>query len=272
MNRFAAGVSAEFTKLFTTRMWWVLAVVLFGYVALISGGLGGLFGALQNGHLPTRGGRMPHFGELAPLIYSFATSVGYVFPVLLGALATTGEFRHQTLTPTFLANPRRGQVLGAKSLTSLVMGAGYGVVALVASVGAGALALSAAGIDTHLGDASTWALFGRALIAMALWAAVGVGLGVLVPNQAAVIVIILAFTQFVEPLLRLAGSLSDATGSVAKFLPGSAGDGLVGSSFFTVSTPGSAILDWWQGGLVLLGYAVVLTVIGWATTWRRDVT
>ena len=50
---------------------------------------------------------------LAPLIYSFASSVGYVFPVLLGALAVTGEFRHKTLTPTFLAEPNRSLVLGA---------------------------------------------------------------------------------------------------------------------------------------------------------------
>jgi len=272
VSRFLAGVNAEFTKLFTTRLWWVLAIVLFAYIALLSGGLAGLFGAITTGAIAPSGGNVPHFGALAPLIYSFATSVGYVFPVLLGALATTGEFRHQTLTPTFLANPRRGEVLGAKSLTSLLMGAGYGAVALVGSVAAGALALSIAGVDTQLGDSDTWALFGRALIAMALWATIGVGLGVLVPNQAAVIVIILAFTQFVEPLLRLAGSFSDLTGTITKFLPGAASDGLVGASFFTISTPGSAQLDWWQGGLVLVGYAVVLTVIGWLTTWRRDVT
>lgn len=272
MNRILAGVNAEFTKFFTTRMWWVLALVLFGYVALLSGGLGALFGAISTGAIPARGGNIPHFGSLAPLVYSFASSVGYVFPVLLGALATTGEFRHQTLTPTFLANPRRGEVLSAKTLSSLVMGGGYGIVALAASVGAGALALSLIGIDARLGDIATWALFGRAVIAMALWAVIGVGLGVLVPNQAAVIVIILAFTQFVEPLLRLAGALSEATGSVARFLPGAASDSLVGSSFFTVSTPGGSMLDWWQGGLVLLGYAVVLIIGGWATTWRRDIT
>ena len=272
MNDFFAGIQSEFTKLLTTRMWWVLAIVLFGYVALISGGLGTLFAALSTGHLHTANGRTPNFGHLAPLIYSFASSVGYVFPVLLGALATTGEFRHQTLTPTFLANPHRGRVLGAKSVTSLVMGAVYGVIALIASVGGGGIALAATGVDTQLGDSDTWALFGRALIAMALWAVIGVGLGVLVPNQAAVIVIILAFTQFLEPLLRLAGSFSDAAGSVTKFLPGTASDGLVGASFFTVSTPGSAILDWWQGGLVLVGYAVLFTVLGWLFTWRRDVT
>jgi ABC-type transport system involved in multi-copper enzyme maturation permease subunit len=276
VSRFIAGLRAEFAKVTTTRLWWILAIVLFGYIAVTAGGLGALFGALSNGDIaPSRGGATAqpvNFGSLAPLVYSFATSVGYVFPVLLGALATTGEFRHQTLTPTFLANPRRMQVLGAKSTSSLVVGAAYGVVALVASVGAGALALSILGIDTTLGDSDTWAMFGRALIAMALWAAIGVGLGTVVPNQTAAIVIILAFTQFLEPLLRFAGGLSDVTATIAKFLPGASSDALVGKSFFTISNPASSSLDWWQGGLVLLGYAVLFTIVGYFITWRKDVT
>ena len=281
MSNFLAGLRAEFGKVTTTRLWWILAIVLFAYIALTAGGLGALFGAISTGKIGASagtggagaaGGRGLDFGALGPLVYSFATSIGYVFPVLLGALATTGEFRHQTLTPTFLANPRRLQVLGAKSVSSLIVGAAYGVVALVAAVGAGALALSALGIDTALGDSDTWAMFGRALITMALWAAIGVGLGTLVPNQTAAIVIILAFTQFLEPLLRLAGGLSDVTASVAKFLPGASSDALVGKSFFTISNPAASSLDWWQGGLVLLGYAVTFTVAGYLVTWRKDVT
>jgi hypothetical protein len=34
---------------------------------------------------------------------------------------------------------------------------------------------------------------------------------------------------------------------------------------------GGDTLEWWAGGLVLLGYAVVLVVIGLLTTWRRDI-
>lgn len=280
MSGFVAGLRAEFTKLLTTRLWWILAIVLFAYIALAAGGLGAFFGAVATGRIApeaaggTGGGGfdLRQMGSLPPLIYSFATSVGYVFPVLLGALLTTGEFRHQTLTPTFLANPRRGQVLGAKSVSSLVIGAGFGVVALLASVGAGSIALSAFGVDTLLGDADTWALFGRALLAMALWAGIGVGLGVLVPNQTAAIVIVLAFTQFVEPLLRLAASFSDVTARIGEYLPGAASDSLVGASIFVASNPGAEALDWWAGGLVLLGYAILVTAIGYATTWRRDVT
>ena len=278
MTTFIRSINAEFAKLFTTRMWWILSLVLFLYIALLAGGLAWLFGGIQSGAItPTAGGTggastAPELNNLPALIYSFASSVGYVFPVLLGALATTGEFRHQTLTPTFLANPRRVTVLGAKSVSMLIVGAALGVVGLLASIGVGALVLNSCGVDPALGDADTWALAGRSILAMALWAAIGVGLGVLVPSQVASIVIVLAFTQFVEPLLRLASSFIEATAHIGKFLPGAASDALVGASFFTIASPASTVLDWWEGGLVLLAYAVVATVAGYFTSWKKDVT
>ena len=277
MISFLRSVSAEFAKIFTTRLWWILAIVLFCYIGLLAGGLAALFGGLQTGVISpdtvNTGGEAITFGTLPPLIYSFASSVGYVFPVLLGALASTGEFRHQTLTPTFLATPRRGVVLGAKTVTLILIGAGLGLVALAASVGIGGGVLSAFGVDALLQGSETWLLVARTLLAMGLWAAIGVGLGVLVPNQVASIVIVLAFTQFIEPLLRLAASFLEVTAKIGNFLPGAASDALVGASIFTVASPaGAAPLDWWQGGLVLLGYALVATIIGYAVSWKKDVT
>jgi hypothetical protein len=273
---FFAGLRAEFTKILTTRLWWILALVAVLYLGALAGGLGALFAGLQTGAIEARGAHAPRFGELAPAIYSFATSIGYVFPVLFGALVTAGEWRHQTITPTFLANPRRYTVLAAKIWSAVAFGVFYGVVALAACVGAGAIALNRFGVHTELTHPDTWQLFGRALIAMALWAFVGVGLGVLVPNQAAVIVIILAFTQFVEPLLRLAAAFSAPTAHAAQYLPGAASDALVGASFLNLQNNAEgamvvAQLEWWQGGVMLLVYAVAVTLIGCLTTWRRDV-
>ncbi|WP_241990841.1 ABC transporter permease [Cryobacterium gelidum] len=277
MISFLRSVSAEFAKIFTTRLWWILAIVLFCYIGLLAGGLAALFGGVQTGVISpdtvNTGGAAITFGTLPPLIYSFASSVGYVFPVLLGALASTGEFRHQTLTPTFLATPRRGVVLGAKTVTLILIGAGLGLVALAASVGIGGGVLSAFGVDALLQGSGTWLLVARTLLAMGLWAAIGVGLGVLVPNQVASIVIVLAFTQFIEPLLRLAASFLEVTAKIGNFLPGAASDALVGASIFTVASPaGAAPLDWWQGGLVLLGYALIATIIGYFVSWKKDVT
>ena len=269
------ALASEFQKVFTTRMWWLLAILLVAYVAFLAGGFGAFLGwALQNPDAAAgSGAQLPPGMRLAPLIYSFASSVGYVFPVLLGALAVTGEFRHKTLTPTFLAEPHRWIVLGAKFVSQLVLGAGLGVIAFATSVGAGAAALAAFGLDTELGSSDTWALVGRGVLAMALWATIGVGLGALVTNQVAAIVIVIAFTQFVEPILRIGASLNDVTANIGQFLPGAASDALVGASFYSIASVGAAgqSLEWWQGGLVLLCIGVIATLIGGATTWRRDV-
>ncbi|MCU1444663.1 ABC transporter permease [Cryobacterium sp.] len=278
MNPILRPVAAEFSKIFSTRIWWILALVLFGYIALIAGGLAAFLGGVENGSISPDavnsggGADLSTLGDLPPLIYSFAASVGYVFPVLLGALATTGEFRHQTLTPTFLATPKRGRVLSAKIISMFTVGAGLGLVGLAASAGLGALVLNGFGIDPMLADGETWALIGRTVLAMALWAVIGVGLGVLVPSQVASIVIVLAFTQFVEPLLRFASAVTQITADIGKFLPGAASDALVGASFFTLASPGGAVLESWQGGLVLLAYGLLATAGGYFTSWKRDVT
>ncbi|MFF2273704.1 ABC transporter permease [Agromyces sp. NPDC058136] len=272
---FFRALAAEFQKLVTTRMWWLLAILLAVYVAFMAGGLGALFSSLTTdpeAAAASGGTGLPSDVELAPLLYSFASSIGYVFPLLLGALAVTSEFRHKTLTPTFLAAPHRQVVLSAKFVSQLLAGAVLGAIGYAVSVGSAAAALSAFGLDTGLDSSDTWALIGRGILAMALWGAIGVGVGVLVTNQVAAVVIVIAFTQFVEPILRFAASLSDVTASIGRFLPGAASDALVGASFYTVASFGGAeTLEWWQGGLVLFGIAVVTTVIGGATTWRRDV-
>lgn len=268
------SIAAELRKLFSTRMWWALGLILFGYVAFTASVLAAVFGGLGD-QLVESGQPVPT--DLAPVIYAIASTIGYVFPVLLGALVTTAEFRHLTLTPTFLATPKRSHVLTAKALVMLAAGALFGVIGLLASIGTGAPILSLTGLDAELASSETWALAGRVIVAMALWAVVGVGLGALVPSQVAAIVVVIAFTQFIEPILRLAPAVAEWTGDVVKFLPGAASDALVGSSFYSTFTVGpdggaGASLEWWEGGLVLAGIAIVLLLAGAVTTWRKDVT
>jgi hypothetical protein len=110
---------------------------------------------------------------------------------------------------------------------------------------------------------------------MALWCVIGVALGSLVPSQVAAIVIVLAFTQFLEPILRIAPTVWEWTGNVVKFLPGAASDALVGSSLYSMIggvSGESMALEWWQGGLVLLAIAALASLAGFLTTWRKDVT
>ncbi len=267
---------SELTKQFTTSIWWVLAIVLFLYVGTSAAGIAGTFAALASGSLPadaTNGPVIPA-ETLPPIVYSIATAVGYVFPLLIGSLVVTGEFRHKTLTPTFLATPRRGVALSGKVVAGVVMGLLYAAIAIVAAVGAGAALLAVFGIDTRLGDSATWALMGRMVIALVLWVLIGIGVGTLIRNQVAAVVGLLAFTQFVEPILRTIGAVAEGIAPITKYLPGAASDALVGASIYSslgAAGAGGSTLEWWVGGLLLLGYAAVFLLLGWLFSWRRDV-
>lgn len=267
-----AATRSEITKQFTTSMWWVLAIVLVAYIAFSASSLAFVFAASSAGALAGDAPQLPA-DALPPLLYSSATAMGYVFPLLIGTLIVTAEFRHKTLTPTFLATPRRAVVLAAKLGVGVAVGLLYGVLGIVAAVGPSAAFLAGFDIDTDLGSSDTWAMLGRMLIAFVLWVFVGIGVGTLVRNQVAAIVGVLVFTQFVEPIARMAGTLVDGVAEATEYLPGAASDALVGASIYTGLMPGgdAAGLEWWAGGLVLLGYAAFFLVIGYFTTWRRDV-
>jgi ABC-2 type transport system permease protein len=272
----AAASRSEVTKQFTTAGWWILAIVLVAYVGLTAAGLASAFAASATGLGDGSTSAPPVESTLIPhLVYSLASSVGYVFPLLIGTLMVTTEFRHRTLTPTFLATSRRGVVLWAKVVVGVLMGVLFAVLALIASVGPGAAVLAGFGLDTTLSAADTWAMLGRIVISLVLWTLVGIGVGTLVRNQVAAIVIVLAFTQFVEPIARVAANFVDGLSNVTKYLPGAASDALVGSSIFSTMSSqagaGGTPLEWWVGGLVLAAYALVLIVLGQLVSWRRDV-
>jgi hypothetical protein len=122
-----------------------------------------------------------------------------------------------------------------------------------------------------LGDGEIVASLLLSVVALTIWALVGVGLGTLLRNQVAAVVVVLAFTQFVEPILRVGFAALGSLAEVAKFFPGSAAEALVGASLY--STTGLAeLLPRWAGALVLLGYALLFAAVGRVTTLRRDIT
>lgn len=264
-----AALVSELRKTLSTQLWWILAVVMAGYMAFLAAVLGLSLAA----EVPPEQGGFPPMDpqDVADSLYTLAPSLGYVFPLIMGALAVTGELRHKTITPTFLAEPRRSVVLGAKLLVQAGVGAALGLLGTAAAVVAGAVVLRVMGEPTMLDVSATWVTFVWCVVALALWGVIGVGLGALIPNQIASVVVILAFTQFVEPILRMGLAASDLTADAAKFLPGAAAEALVGSSFY--ATTGMAeLLGRWEGGVVLLAYAVAFALLGRATTFRRDVT
>ena len=269
-----ADVRAELRKLATLRTWWMLAVTMAGYMAFIGAIMAFSFVmTVRNPELAGPSGSMllpPR--ELALSTYTMASALGYVFPALFGALVITNEFRHRTITPTILAQPLRVRVLVAKLIAVIPFGLAIALAGTLGTVAAGAGTLVAMGEPTFLGDAGVLAVVARTVLGLTIWSVVGVGFGTVLTNQVAAIVVLLAFTQFVEPTVRVLLGLWESTSGIARFLPGAAGDAIAGASMYTSLTSGvSALLPAWAGVVVLLAYGVLLAGVGAVTTLRRDI-
>lgn len=260
------AIRSEFRKYFSTRMWWGMAIA----VLVVSAAFAALFGFLmtmdQSG-MPPEQQFTGSPEEVANSVYTAGLSVAYLLTLSVGVMQIGSEYRHKTITSTFLAVPQRAKVMGAKVISLLVIGAMYGVISLIGSVSVGAAVLSARGAEVFPGTevARTLAL---SLLVLGLWALIGLGAGILIPNQVAALLIAVGVAWIVEPLLGVALSFWDWGADVAQYLPSAATQAMVSG----VTPPsGSAQLDWWGGALVLAAYAVVLAGIGSWRTVRADI-
>ena len=237
----------EILKLRTIRSPWLLlaaaqAVILIG----AAGKLANRGGASAT---ETAVGAVAHVGLAA------------LFPLVLGILAVAGEYRHKTITDTYLTTPRRGQVIAAKLAVYALIGAGFGLVGTVTALAAATIGLSVTGDAMSWSDSELWRTVGGAIGWNAIFAALGVGVGALIRNLTAAIAAAVAWIALVEGLIgQLIGAdasrwLPFSAGSALGRLPNQMGDGL----------------PQWGAAVVLLGYTAVVAVLALTTTVRRDV-
>ncbi len=264
-----AALRAEYRKLISTRLWWILLVVMAAYLAFIAAVMAFSLTVVSAEAADT--GFEPLTGtDAATTVYSLVNSIGYVFPLIIGSLAMTTEFRHQTITQSLLVEPRRSVLLTAKLVATVPVGLLYGVVAALSVIAGGAPVLAVQGDGAFLGDGDVLVSLIFGVLVIAIWAVVGAAFGSIVTNQVAAIVIILSFTQFVEPIGRVGLGVVDSLSGVSAFLPGAAADAVIGASFFS-SVGDVELLSRAAGATVLGAYALAFAVIGRLTTLRRDI-
>ncbi len=253
-------IRAELAKIRSTRTWIVLLVVMLGYVLLNTIVLLVIDLLPQDG-----GGDVPGVPTIANEqgvrnVWASAGG-GYVITLILGVLVITTEYRHRTMTSTFLAQPRRLRVVVAKLAAAAAASFAFAAVTC-AAVAAVAVPVLAARDAYALPAADVAAILAGGVLGSTLFGVLGVAVGTLVRNQVAAIVGGLVWLLLGEALLIA------FLPSVGKWLPGGAANSLVQATSFQ----GDALLSPGLAAVVLLGYTAVLVGIAAATTLRRDVT
>jgi ABC-2 type transport system permease protein len=242
-------VRAEFTKLRTTRVVYGMAAAMAAFAVLTVAA-----------NISDRQGAPPLSADSLSMLVGGPVTLLSGAALLLGILGMTGEFRHHTVTQTFLVTPDRGRVVAAKLVAYPLAGIALALATLAFTAAVAAGWLAAKGITPSLLDARLGRVLVGAVLAAGLCGLVGVGVAALVRNQVAALVGTLVWVLLVEGLLM---SLLNAP-SLGKWLPSAAAAAL--------TNPGGAHLSRLAGTLLLAGYALALALAGTRLVVRRDIT
>ena len=242
-------VHAELAKLRTTRTVYGVTAAMAAFAVLTVAA-----------NTTDRQGAPPLSADSLPPLVGAPAALLSGAALLLGILAMAGEFRHHTITQTFLVTPDRGRVVGAKLVAAALTGIALAVVTLAVTMAAAVAWLSAKGVAVSVVDADLGRVLLGTVLAAGLCGLVGVGVGALLRNQVAALVTVLVWALLVEGLLL---DLLHAP-SLARWLPSAAAAAL--------TSPGGAHLPRWGGGVVFAAYGFAFAILGTRFVVRRDVT
>ena len=187
-----------------------------------------------------------------------ATAFAPFFALLFGILATTGEWRHGTISQTFLVTPRREHVVAAKVVSGALVG-----VALAAVASALALLIAVIGVPSQGGtlDGGEAAGFvAKLVLGGVLWGALGAAIGGVLSNQIGAVIATLVELFVVESIVV------GIRPHVGQWLPGQAMfNGVLAHGDGDHLSPAA-------GTLVTLAYVAALTAAAALLMPRRDVT
>ena len=238
-------IGAELLKLRTTRTFWGVtsgALALVMLIVVLSLSLDSSFRSESD-------------------VRSLLSVAGFsgVMTLVLGAVVGAGEYRHGTIAWTLLVTPNRLRAVAAQALACAIAGLVVGAVvyALAAAVAIPWLSAKDAPLP-GVGDL----LEGAARVAAyaGLAAALGTGLGALLRNQVAAIVIVLVALFIVDPTIV---ALNESAGSFTLSGLGAAISGADDESSDLLA-PGTAALVW-------AGYALLFVTLAAVRTAKRDI-
>jgi ABC-type transport system involved in multi-copper enzyme maturation permease subunit len=242
-------IHAELLKLRTTRMVFGLALAALAFAAINV--ISAMSTAGKSGGAPALS-----TGEGVRNVMS-AGSSGTIIVLIIGILIMAGEFRHGTVTSTFLVSPKRGRVVGAKIVASVLVGTGIAIAAAVLTLAISVPWLASKHIHPHILSHNVGVVLLGGIAATAIYAVVGVGVGSLIRNQMAAVVVAFGWSLVAESLLI------DLAHEIGRWTPGGAAAALDGVSR-------NALLPMWGGAVLFVAYGLIFAASG-TRSMRRDI-
>lgn len=187
-----------------------------------------------------------------------------IFALVIGILAISTEFRHGTVTPSLLAVPDRARWAVSKLLANGLAGLVFGLAAALLSSLVVLLIFAVRDISPGADAGTVVSIIVGTMLSAGLLAALGVGLGAIVRNQAGAIVIGLVWLFVLEALV--AGLVPALDEPITKYGVNGLLTGLSGGE------GGGDHLGQLPAGLLLALYAAVFLGAGILLLRRRDVT
>ena len=204
-------------------------------------------------------------GDEARAILTAGSSLVAYIVLVFGILGMTSEYRHGTITYTYLATPRRGRVIAVKLAMYAVVGCLAMLLSLVLANLIGAIGLPFRGVSFAAPDGAALADYARQIATAGLITAFGVALGALFRAQVVTVAGTLLWALMVEPLIVL---FKPHVGTWLPFnvfsqvisMPVAAG----GTTAEGLSRP--------EAFLVSIAYIAAVSVLAVFISMRRDVT
>jgi ABC-2 type transport system permease protein len=245
---------SEWIKLRTVRMNTVLSLIAIAFPLVVTV----LTTALVNE-------RDMQSRDLVGLVSGTSVITGMLLGVI-GAAGITGEFGFGTIRPTFAATPRRGRVIIAKGIVTVLVAIVVEMAVVVLCFGIGSAILNSRGGDVSLAAAGS----ARAgLIGVVVFAAIvsllGFGIGLLLRSTPAAVAVLLLWPLVAEGII---GALLAAAKveHPFKWMPYNAGINLGNPDAQASQDSLGRVV----GGLYFFGVTAVVTGFGALFTNRRD--
>jgi ABC-2 type transport system permease protein len=189
------------------------------------------------------------------------TGFAMLLAAVFGVTVSSGEFRHETATATYLATPNRTRVLAAKVVVAAGVGLLFGLVGMTLTTGITLAFVAAKGYAVALPTATIVRFGIGAILGSGLLASIGVGVGSLIRGQLAAIVAVFLWGFVIEQVI---GGLFDST---QPYLPFTAAGTLAGLPLGGATSP----FPFAAAAALVAAVAVFISGIAARTTVQNDI-